>query len=911
MLDEFDKLLMFDRSLLRHRCLEAIIKCIFPNDPIETTADLLALGRREGFTIPDASSMSRCSEQREFPSTPDRETIQEAQWNELSVTSDPDNRAISVQPEAASQPSTQATRWQSGRNSISLASRFVHDSSGGNHYIGPFGTLSFFAELRELVSETQPSSRFATDNVAEALEARPDLEESPYVNNDDTSRPPGTPPESIISTSSTSQSDLYRSAIHLKRLPSQITESLLHIYFAHVNPNFPLFHRAMFQDKFERYFTLSAGGRSDPSTDQSEDENPQLDEGWLVCLHVMLFFGCVWADGSQSNSLRNEHFNIELFKSQCWNLSRATLPSLTTTCTLSNVQALLLIALHYHANNERNSAWTLVGCAARISIALGLHRDDVKASFRLVERETRRLVFCTLYAFEEFLCMSLGRPSAIDDAEVNVTIPSDDMMGTNHGQPGYAQKSFELHLLSSRIRKSMSLPIQGAQETQKGMEAVTYPASYQYAHPKALLDELRLWEKKLPTHLVLPESCRDGDGQAVEHFPSYYAQISPHHLRAIVLLHLQYHNLVILVSRPYLLLQISLSAKKLDAMRFFKNGHTTGPNVPLEAMNYLARTCVSSALRVTTLILLLYDMDLLNGLTWLDIFYAYSAGMVLVLRILWTSYSSLDQNLSQAEKRLTTQLRAQVMKLRQVLSTLKKCPTMHRFASVLENFAEAVTSPMATRTTSTVRGDSTEDWESDLDSTEKEPRAHLRRQSTRKLDTVGLGDRATTTNVESSNAGAPRNCSADGSLERAGPSSGGPNNSSSTQVPNATPVHTAGSATVSSLLQTYDTLYVDMDSSVNGANGSFTEYFNQHVPLLSSGSYQSSTRDQEENVNNGGDHGFLTDCLYALDPSAFPQLNEQESSPNTLLPQDAWHAVTQHALGWNDFERFLGSLGKG
>jgi hypothetical protein len=124
-------------------------------------------------------------------------------------------------------------------------------------------------------------------------------------------------------------------------------------------------------------------------------------------------------------------------------------------------------------------------------------------------------------------------------------------------------------------------------------------------------------------------------------------------------------------------------------------------------------------------------------------------------------------------------------------------------------------------------------------------------------------------------------------------------------------VHTAGSATVSSLPQTYDTLYVDMDSSVNGANGSFTEYFNQHVPLLSSGSYQSSTRDQEENVNNGGDHGFLTDCLYALDPSAFPQLNEQESSPNTLLPQDAWHAVTQHALGWNDFERFLGSLGKG
>ena len=51
-----------------------------------------------------------------------------------------------------------------------LVPRLVQDSRGHSHYIGPSGSLSFLADLRSLISERQPSSRFAADTIAEALE---------------------------------------------------------------------------------------------------------------------------------------------------------------------------------------------------------------------------------------------------------------------------------------------------------------------------------------------------------------------------------------------------------------------------------------------------------------------------------------------------------------------------------------------------------------------------------------------------------------------------------------------------------------------------------------------------------------------------------------------------------------------
>lgn len=901
---KYRKLLTFDVSRVRYRCLQAIVKGVFPHDSIEATEDLLALGRREGFPMPDKFSLSTGSELGKSPSMLNQEMMKDAQRSELSVTLDSEDREPPALP--------QGLCWQGGRNTTNHASRLVCDSSGGRHYIGPYGSLSFFAQLRDLVSERHPSSRFAVDNVAEALEARPDPLPSPNAKCDGNKTPAVSSPESSMSTSSTWTRDLHRSAIRLRSLPSRITQLLLHVFFMQVNSNFPLFHRAMFLDELERYFVFRKPSGIDVNANQSANDEFQRNEGWLVCLHAMLLFGCMLVDNTQAKNLQDERFNGELFKSECWNLSRAALPHLTTTCSQSNVQALLLIALYYHGNNERNSAWTVVGCAIRISIALGLHRDDVKGTFGLVERETRRLIFCTLYTFEEFLCMSLGRPSALDQAEVNVSVPSGDMLDTNHVPPGYVQKSFELQQLSSKIRKGMSAPIHAVEGAYGDHESVVRSASYQRTEPKGLLDLLESWEKTLPTHLLLPETLDHGNSKYLEPMPSHYAQISPHHIRALCLLHLQYHNLIIIVTRPYLLLLISLSATKPQDVRCAREGHPTAPSTSLGGTGYLAKKCVSSASRVTKLVILLNELGLLNGLGWLDVFYAYSAGMVLLLRIFWTSYASHDQDITQEEKKLTTQLQTQVMKLRQVLRALKKSPTMDRFASVMENFAEAVTSPSEEIVTSTSESISVDTFGLNQGSAENEIMAHLPKQSMRKQDRADSGPPATTTDTESSKTGTlPRRGEASESLEWASSRIRGMDSSIYLPALYPAPVLSDETATIECRPQAHDGPNNDLDRYFYNANGCLTRYLDQQVPVVPSASYQPRTLGQEENVGNANSYALQTDDFYTMDSAAVTPLTEQQIPPNSWSWQNTCHAAAQHAISWNDFELFLGNLEEG
>lgn len=617
----------------RLRCLEAIVKGAFPDEPVSTIPDLLALGRRKGFPMPELSTV---------PS---------------QNVDDPQLPADAHASAAASIRQKQDTP------------RLVQDPAGRSHYIGPSGSLSFFAELRELVSERHPSSRFASDNVAEALEAR--SENSPHPANE------AHPQLSASSPATSSAGEALRSASCLRNIPLATLNGLLRLYFDHVHADFPLFHRAMFQDEFERYFLSRQS--------QSQNPNPRFansepDDGWLVCLHMMVAFGCVL---QRALPAPNDSVNYALLQSECWTLSRAALPRLTTMCMQSHAQALLLIALYLHSVNERNASWVLAGCAARIAVALGLHRKELHGSFPLIERETRKRIWCTLYGFEQFLCLSLGRPSAVDDDEVDASAPSDDLMSSSNGPPGFTECNFQLQLLSSRLRRTMSVQSQPSRLAGRMMTITP---------PNAILNDLKAWEDGLPPHLVLPKTLLE---QAVPaagpEMVQSCSQYPLHHLRSIILLHVQYHSLVILATRPYLLMLISASSKNPAAMPYPWDESTESSSSAGSEITLLARSCVSSASRLATLILILDRCRILNGLTWLDVFYAYSAAMVLLLRILWIPHPSAGRHELEHEDVLKRRANTLVTEVRRALKALPKSSTMQRFACVVENFAEAVT----------------------------------------------------------------------------------------------------------------------------------------------------------------------------------------------------------------------------
>ncbi|OOF96874.1 hypothetical protein ASPCADRAFT_145697 [Aspergillus carbonarius ITEM 5010] len=583
----------------RIQCLEAIVKGAFPGARVDSIPALLELGRTAGYSMPQLNDHS---------------------------------------PSKANQ----------------LVPRLVQDSRGHSHYIGPSGSLSFFADLRSLISERQPSSRFAADTIAEALEAQ-------------NSSIQGVIPAAYSSPEEATRiGETAHPRTQLQGIPKALLQRLVDSFFQSVNDDFPLLDRGYFYDKLECYVY------PDSSTEE-------LDHGWAACIHTAVTFGCWIADGS----IRDNIPGLDVLRSRCWNLARGALPDLLTSCTVSNIQALLLMALLLHNNNDRNAAWTLTGSAVRLAIALGLHRSDVNNSLRLVERETRTRVWYTLFAFEQFLCLSLGRPSAIDAREVALDATGGDISGSHWGLPQYTQVAIDLQRQTSTLRDAISFVHRPPLSV-----SPTEPA---LAEPITILDGLKTWESTIPKYLTVPPHI-------IHAFPMpsatdldpFISRCPPSHLRPMILLHINYHNLVIQLSRPYLLAVISASRGSNPKQYYPWAASDHDSKSPEQSAGYLARTCVRSASCIINLLILLESAHAINGTSGLDLFYGYSAGMVLLLRRLWVLPLHSPKHIEELEGTAQHQVQSMVAKLQSVVETQAQCPTMQRFKAVLLKFDEAV-----------------------------------------------------------------------------------------------------------------------------------------------------------------------------------------------------------------------------
>ena len=143
-----------------------------------------------------------------------------------------------------------------------------------------------------------------------------------------------------------------------------------------------------------------------------------VEPGWICCIFMMLVFGAqVLEDRDKKQSVQIQRHYLDLVQARLHQMISAT--------TLVNVQGLLLLQLYQHNCTERNSAFMLLGCASRMAMALGMHREGTSGGFDEMEREVRKRVWWTAYVFEQNQCAILGRPCAIDDTEVNVSFPNE------------------------------------------------------------------------------------------------------------------------------------------------------------------------------------------------------------------------------------------------------------------------------------------------------------------------------------------------------------------------------------------------------------------------------------------------------------------------------------------------------
>ncbi|KAK7750672.1 hypothetical protein SLS62_007372 [Diatrype stigma] len=533
-------------------------------------------------------------------------------------------------------------------------------------------------------------SKFTEDDGAQALEVGDHTADATKPD-DEVEKADSTPSQNLGTPGSTSSlingftSTSFGSVDdYWKQLPPQpIMHQLIQLYFERLHEDFPLFHRGTFEEEYEQYLgELRRRSRPQPSN-KNHNNNRQgavdLEPGWLGCLHMILVFASMSNPDVGGGNL--DHVGL---RRHCVAATRSSLPYFVSKCTLNNLRALLLLALFLHNNNERNATWNLVGTASRIASALGLHRSDTGVAFKPIEREVRKRVFCTLYIFEQFLASSLGRPTGLGESDVDVVPPREGLLdgGGGGGDAVFVAFSLRLYRILGKTRTG-ALGHNGNSETR---------------FIEGIFSDLREWNKDLSKQqsLVVP-FIKTGEPMLDELEPgamgfdelkTVLGWQNKLRQRASLLLRLQYHYVALLVTRPFLLRELSVGNQGSDlddrnTPRLLKN------QVIQQAA--LSDTCLRHAAQLALNILLLGAFDLLNGISGLDLFYVYWASMILNLGIMRAHSTSQGRETVGALSRL-------VLQLREVVSRVEKSGTMKRFATLMDAFSDYVNHSVQDRT---------------------------------------------------------------------------------------------------------------------------------------------------------------------------------------------------------------------
>jgi proline utilization trans-activator len=633
---------------IRYRVLDALIKGLYPQKDTNSLDTLYAIAEEHDITLPVF----------------DEQTVAEEVFNQ-----GPKPTAPSPQHSAGSGGSPSLPSNPDGLNpgngserkpSVVLEEKLVPMPQGPSHYIGPSSSFGFVLTVRNMVAEfnaalrnIQPdderakiSSEFAGSTWSKALQpiVKEESDESSEDNFDrgmgesvhsgrvPNRRPRGSSlfPGSIDSTALSSR--LQKTAV-LSLLPGkEVTDTFIESYFEHVHPNYLLFHRPTFQLRYETMWS------------QPHILMRDIEAGWICTIFMMIVFGAqALEDRDKKQAAQIQRHYLDLVQDRMHKLISAT--------TLINVQALLLVQLYQHNCTERNSAFMLLGCASRMAMALGMHREGTSGGFDQMEREVRKRVWWTAYMFEQNQCAILGRPCAIDDMEVNVGFADEIMLdGGASVPPGYVEYSVRLMKLLSEIRRKIyAAPSSPTQQGESPKISIAI---------QSLLD-LDSWHHSLPFSLRL------------ENLPNL-----PKHRRAIILLHIQFHQTQALVTRPFILRKVSVQmARKLGK-------HVRSQDLDKEELA-LSHTCGIFSRKACLLLYQLIVSGQFDGMAWLDAYYIYHSVFILSLDFLARPWDDQDTQEDEARKKA-------VRDVMTALQNVKLCRTFTILTQVSLQLAKIV-----------------------------------------------------------------------------------------------------------------------------------------------------------------------------------------------------------------------------
>lgn len=319
---------------------------------------------------------------------------------------------------------------------------------------------------------------------------------------------PSLPQDSTLQTQYTVPNALRIQHIPEDALSHQLASSLIDAYFANYHTSYPFLHEATFRAQYNALI-----------------KRPEK-RAWHMLLNAVLALGA-WTIGDGSNDLDDMLYRRARSYSQQ--------ESMFESGSLSLVQALLLLSNYAQKSNKPNTGWNYLGLAVRMAISLGFHRELPEWNISLFQREVRRRVWWGLFIFDSGASTTFGRAILLPkqemvDVKPVLNIADEDLVPITEELP---QERSEPTFYSSLIAQSRFHVISNAISDRLLSSPVISPSEALTLN--AVLDS---WAASLPWYFQLDQpTCLPYDWYLFARQRCWW----------------RYWNLVILLTRPYLL----------------------------------------------------------------------------------------------------------------------------------------------------------------------------------------------------------------------------------------------------------------------------------------------------------------------------------------------------------------------
>ena len=291
---------------------------------------------------------------------------------------------------------------------------------------------------------------------------------------------------------------------------------------------------------------------------------------WLGNLN-MIFALATMLDRENLPSAKKRFERADLYYRRavglCGELSRHVI-------SLEIVHYLLMVVMYCQGTQRSVQAWNIYGLLTRSAMALGLHSPGSGKDLNSAQIEMRRRTWIVIYCLDKVLSATFGRPASIPDEQA-VDWGSSARFRQNSSTteaeadiPGdFLAVSFDLYQVMSRsLARQYSTTAERRDNDLDDLNTVQASVEFRKT--------LRTWASSLPPHIGLCDARSEILAENTR----------VHRLR--VILSLRYHNLSILVLRPFLSITI---------VNLFQEGEVNHPPYFFQLAMAEAEECVKSA----------------------------------------------------------------------------------------------------------------------------------------------------------------------------------------------------------------------------------------------------------------------------------------------------------------------------